>query len=184
MLKWLSEFGNCRQDSPGVVMKRVRLTLPAIQVLFASWLMSVGVTQTRNRLQGGVVWGYLAPAEHILHGVNWPAAALVDLFTSDQHFHLTPYYSSYAYMMYLVAIAALWYCVAVYLTTPSHKTRTVFSFASVAYGCFLLIPSTSVLQASYGYLLVLPAWIWTGVLMLVPFVGRFLPFRRAGGRAL
>src|SRR3954468_19544925 len=95
---------------------RWKLWLPVVQLVLAIALSLVGKAQTERKLQGNMqVWDYIAPAEVVLHSINYPAAVAASLTVRHRTFQIGIEYSVRTFVVYLGYIAALWYAVGWYV---------------------------------------------------------------------
>ena len=153
---------------------RLRLWLPIGQLVLALALSLIGRAQTQHRTAGNIlIWDYIAPAEMILHAINYPAALAVGLATRHHTFQIGIEYSISAYLAYLLCIVILWYVIGAAIEKPwlrRKRTRSTLSWMCIC--CLLggacLLVAFSMLNGPYGWLLVASAFLWSGL-----FLGAF-----------
>lgn len=75
-------------------------------------LSVIGKVQTGKRLAGNQqVWNYLAPAEVIVHSINYPAAVGACFTTGNHGLWIGLEYSGTTFAVYVIGIVLLWYIV-------------------------------------------------------------------------
>jgi hypothetical protein len=138
--------------------------LIAASLLTAS-LSAIGRVQTARRIDGGVLWDYLAPSEVVLHCINYPAAVATVLLSGCHTFQIGMEYSTGSFFVYLACTGVLWFCVGVVIETwqspPLGRVwRFAVSVSLLLYASFLLF--FAVYRPSmYSLLFVLAAIIWS-----------------------
>lgn len=150
-----------------------RLWLPVIQLTLAIVLSIVGRTQTQQRTSGNImIWDYIAPAEVLLHSINYPAALIAGLATGHRTFQIGIEYSIRIYLAYLLFILILWYVIGVCIDKSWLRTEEKGSI--LGWVClFALLAGVSllgafgVLKGPYGWLLVASAFLWSGLFLTV-----------------
>jgi len=169
---------------------RWKLWLPLIQVVLAIGLSLVGKVQTEQKLKGNVqVWDYIAPAEIVLHSINYPAAVATSLTMRHRTFQIGIEYSVGAFVVYLAYIVAFWYAVGWCMgkwSAPNVRPMIPawLSVLGVLGGGFLLLIAFGMLfRGPYALFLVGSAFLWSA-LLLVAFSATFaMRFRRRDGLA-
>jgi hypothetical protein len=157
-----------------MVQIRWRLWLPVGQVLLAVALSLIGKVQTERRLQGNVqVWDYIAPAEIVLHSINYPAAVATGMTVGHRTFQIGIEYSARTFVVYLVYIVVFWYAVGwcVGKCWPVHNVRPKIPgwlpvLGVLGGGCLLLIAFGMLFRGPYALLLVGSAFLWSALFLL------------------
>jgi hypothetical protein len=151
------------------------LFLPAIQVALAIVLSLIGKVQTEQKLAGGVqVWDYIAPAEILLHSINYPAAVATGLTLRRHTFQIGLEYSALGFLLYLIYVAGCWLVVLWCLSNYRLGTRTARpvpvwpSVIGTMAGAFLLFTFLAMLRGPYAFLLVASSFCWS-IFFLVTF---------------
>lgn len=152
---------------------RWRLWLPIVHLALAIALSLVGRTQTQQRTSGNImIWDYIAPAEVLLHSINYPAALIAGLATGHRTFQIGIEYSISVYLAYLLSILILWYVIGAYIEKSLLRTEDrggipgwVCLFALLA-GVSLL-GAFGMLKGPYGWLLVASAFLWSGLFLAI-----------------
>lgn len=152
---------------------RWKLWLPVVQVVLAIALSLVGKVQTEHRLRGNVqVWDYIAPAEIVLHAINYPAAVATGLTVRDRTFQIGIEYSVGAFLVYLAYILVLWYVVGwcigkCWTASPAGSRVPIWlTLLGILGGGLLLLVAFTMLRGAYGLLLVVSAFLWSGLFLL------------------
>jgi hypothetical protein len=144
--------------------------LPILQLAIAVGLSLVGRAQTHRQVSGGSqVWDYNAPAEILLHSINYPAAVATGLTSGHRSFQIGPEYSVGRWLLYLSYIAVLWYAIAYcldnYFSTVSN-TPAWLAGTGVLVGTLLSLAAVSMLQGPYAWALIGSAFLWSALLLV------------------
>lgn len=167
-----------------VVVRRLKCAwiLPGIALVLTGALAVVGEVQTKRRFaEHQEVWGwdYLAPAEAVLHSINYPAAVGAGLTTGNYNFRIGLEYSGVTFLVYAIGVALQWYvvgrCVDVRRRTMQPWSHAVIPTLALLYGALLLFVAVGVMQGPYAVVLMFSAFLWSVAVILL--AARFL-FRR------
>src|SRR5215469_18979515 len=132
--------------------------LPAVALALTLSFSSWGAWQTsRHHSPESTYWDYLAPAEIILHSVNWPAAVGASLVTGKRNLQIGWEYSKISYAAYLGMVELLWLVIGFLLDKgiPRSDSRLSRPFALVAIGIgiTLLLFAIGMTKGPYATLL-------------------------------
>jgi hypothetical protein len=149
-----------------------RLCLPLAQILLAIGLALTGRGQTQRETSGKFqTWDYIAPAEMLLHSINYPAAVATGFTVRRRSFQIGLEYSAGAFLVYLAYIALLWvavaWCIGKSRTSAAgaHRVSIWLSLAGIVSGGLLLVTAFGMLRGPYGLLLVLAAFLWSAAFL-------------------
>ncbi len=152
---------------------RWRLWLPISQLTVAIGLSLLGKAETERRLAGSFqVWDYMAPAEMVLHSINYPAVIATELAVRNRTFQIGPEYSFATFGLYLVFVVILWYVVGALIEnsvrSSSERTRPPLWVAAlgVVAGLILLLAALAMLRGPYALLLLVSAFVWSGAILV------------------
>lgn len=150
----------------------LRVVLPLLHILLAILLSVVGHAQTRGRMQWNMIpWDYIAPAELLMHSINFPAAVLTSLTTSAPMFHIGLEYSIWRWLVYLLSVGLLWRYIGIISETGLQQKagkQLVFYLhccIGILFGSFLLLLSLSLFEGPHGLLLIVSGLIWSVLLL-------------------
>jgi hypothetical protein len=156
-----------------------RIPLMILQLVIALLLSWVGAKQTSAQAaqaQNLVPWDYVAPAETILHSINFPAAMATGLLTNQRVLTLGFEYSRWRFAVYFCLIAGLWYAVGLcidrrYLKSISTMKKPLI-VAGLIGSVLLFLMSVLLIGGPSAPILVIAAFLWSGFLLY--FFGRLL----------
>jgi hypothetical protein len=150
-----------------------KIILPVVQLVITLSLSVVGSAQSAQRLKAGATaWDYLAPAEVILHSINYPAAVATGLTVAHRTFQIGIEYSHGFFCLYVLYVLLFWcglgWCID-RLSSASHARRDVpvsVAVIGMISGAILLLAAIGTMRGPYALLLVFSAFAWSGVFLV------------------
>jgi hypothetical protein len=149
-----------------------RFWLPVAQVLLAIGLAMAGRAQTRHENgEKFQTWDYIAPAEIVLHSINYPAAVATGFTVRHRKFQIGLEYSTATFLTYLAYIGFLWLPVGWFIDkwlAGSAIARAVpawLSLIGILFGGLLMVTAFGMLRGPYGLLLVGAGFLWSAVFL-------------------
>jgi hypothetical protein len=141
------------------------LILPLLQLGLAVALGALGYQQYQHEMAGALaLWHYIAPAEIILHTINYPAAVLTGIFFNEHTFYLGIEHSPAKFITYVLNIALMWAGAGLLLDRRSQiRTRrhVLLNTLGILFGFFLLVAAIGTALTYQALLLIAAPFVWS-----------------------
>ena len=164
---------------------RLRIILPVVLLIVTLSLSLVGRTQTIQRARSGApLWDYLAPAEVILHSINYPAAVAAGLTAARRTFQIGVEYSLGVFILYVFYVILLWFGLGWCLDTLWSRRQlprvpVPIIAVGIVGGLLLLLAAIGTMEGPSALLLVCSAFFWSAIFLVIPPATLIWQHRRA-----